>query len=131
MNRFLARLAIGSAAILIASAGGCVALVFLIVAFYLLLTGMMAPWLAALATAGAALLFSLLVLLIARPATRSRVPQATRNRHRATAELGELLGRQAHNFVSANSPTLLALLLGAGFAVGFSPRLRKILMKLL
>jgi hypothetical protein len=131
MNRFLSRLAISSAAILIAAAGGCVALVFLIVALYLGLASMMAPWLAALATAGAAIFFSLLVLLIARLITHRSVPPASRNRHRNAADLGELLGRQAHDFVAGNSLSMLGILVAAGFAMGFSPRLRKFLMKLL
>jgi uncharacterized protein YqfA (UPF0365 family) len=131
MGRFFSRLAINSAAILIASAGGCVAIVFLIVAFYLALAGTMAPWLAALATAGAALLFSLLVVLIARLITQRTIPPALKNRHRAAADLGELLGRQAHDFVSGNSLSMVGLLLALGFAMGFSPKLRKMLMKLL
>jgi len=131
MGRFFSRLAINSAAILIASAGGCVALVFLIVAFYLALAGVMAPWLAALATAGAALLFSLLVVLIARLITRRTIPSGVRNRHRAAADLGELLGRQAHDFILGNSLSMVGILLALGFAMGFSPRLRKMLMKLL
>ena len=131
MSRFLTRLAISSAAILIASAGGCVALIFLIIAFYLALATLMAQWLAALATAGTALLFALLVLLIARMITRATVPPATRDRHRSAAELGELLGIQARNFTSANSPIAIGVLIVAGFAIGFSPKLRRLLMKLL
>jgi len=131
MNRFLSRLAINSAAILIASAGCCAALVFVIVAFYLALAAVMAPWLAALVTAGAALLFSLLVVLIARLITHKPVSPAIRNRHRNAADLGELLGRQAHDFVSGNSLSMLGVLLAFGFAMGFSPRLRKFLMKIL
>jgi membrane protein implicated in regulation of membrane protease activity len=131
MNRFLSRLAINSAAILIASAGGCVAMVFLFIAAYIGLSTVMAPWLAALVIAGAALVFVLLVLLIARAITRKVVPSAAKARHRSTAELGELLGRQAHDFVAGNSPMMLGGLLVVGFAMGFSPRLRKLLMKLL
>jgi membrane protein implicated in regulation of membrane protease activity len=131
MNRFLSRLAISSAAILIAAAGGCVALVFLIIALYLGLASVMAPWLAALATAGAALLFSLLVLLIAKLITRRTIAPAHRNRQRSTADLGELLGRQAHDFVAGNSLPMLGILIATGFAMGFSPRLRKFLLKLL
>ena len=123
MGRFFSRLAINSAAILIASAGGCVAIVFLIVAFYLALAAVMA--------AGAALLFSLLVVLIARLITRRTVSPSLRNRHRNAADLGELFGRQAHDFVSGNSLSMLGVLLAFGFAMGFSPRLRKFLMKFL
>ncbi|HWA03119.1 MAG TPA: phage holin family protein [Rhizomicrobium sp.] len=131
MERFLARLAISSAAIVIASAGACVAVAFLIVAFYLLLASTMQPWLAALATSAAGLVFAGVVLLIGRLMTRNAIPAATRNRERSAAEFGELLGKQAHRFVNANSPIMLGVLLAAGFAMGFSPRLRKWLVKLL
>jgi len=131
MERFLARLAVNSAAIVIAVAGLCVVLVFLLIAFYLGMSEIMAPWAAALSTAGAALLFSILVLVIARLITRSAIPKEETERHRSSAELGEMLGRRAHMFVSTNSPILLGILTALGFALGFSPRLRKFLMKLL
>ena len=131
MDRFLGRLAINSAAILIASAGFCVALTFLVLALYLGLAELMAPWIAALLTALAATILGLLALWIGRLASRSTVTAAEKARHRSTAELGELFGRQAHVFLNANSPTLLAVLTALGFALGFSPKLRKLLMKLL
>ena len=56
ISRFLTRLAIGAAAILIAAAGGIVAITFVIIATYELLETVMEPWLAALATAGIAIL---------------------------------------------------------------------------
>ena len=43
----------------------------------------------------------------------------------------ELFGRQAHAVLNNNSPTLLGVLLAFGFAMGFSPKLRKFLSKLL
>src|SRR4051812_22160609 len=110
MGRFFSRVAINSAAILIAAAGACVAMVFVVIAIYLALAATMAPWLAALATAGAALLLSLLVVLIARLVTRRTIPSSVRNRHRAAADLGELLGRQAHDFVSGNSLSMVGIL---------------------
>jgi len=131
MNRFLANLAINSAAILIASAGACIMLFFLLFAAYLALCEEMAPWAAALITAGGALLFSILTLVIARLASKAGPTLQERKRQRSAAELGELLGKSAHTFVAANSPTLLAGLLTAGFALGFSPKLRKLLMKLI
>jgi len=131
MDRFLGRLAINSAAILIASAGFCVALTFLIIALYLGLAEMMAPWMAALLTALAAAVLGVLALWIGRLASRSTVTAAEKARHRSTAELGELFGRQAHVFLNTNSPLLLTGLTAVGFALGFSPRLRKLLMKLL
>ena len=131
MDRFLGRLAINSAAILIASAGFCVAVAFLIAALYLGLAEMMAPWMAALLTALAGVVFGLLVLWIGRLISRNVIPPKDAARHRSTAELGELFGRQAHAVLNNNSPLLLGGLLAFGFAMGFSPRLRKLLMKLL
>jgi len=131
MGRFLTRLAISSAALIIASAGAAVALVFVIVAFYLLLASLMAPWLAALATAGVAVLFSVLVLIIARMATVAAAPPSTRARMSAAAEMGEFLGQQARNFANANSGVTLIALVIAGFAIGLSPKLRAFLLKLL
>ena len=130
MERLLARLAINSAAIALAIVGACVVLVFLVIAFYLGMTELMAPWLAALTTAGAALILSIVVVVIARLMSRA-VPSAERARHRSAADLGEMVGRQAHLLLSANSPLLMLGLTLLGFVLGFSPRLRKILMKLM
>jgi chromate transport protein ChrA len=130
LERFLGRLAINSAAILIACAGFCVAVVFLLIALYLGLAQMMEPWMAALFTALAAVIFALIVLLVGRLLSRHVIPAKDKQRHRSTAELGELFGRQAHTFLNANSPSLLGVLLAFGFAMGFSPKLRKLLMRL-
>jgi len=130
MDRFFARLAINSAAIALALLAGCVALVFLVIAFYFGMTEMMQPWAAALTTAGASILLAILVLLVAR-GIASSVPARERERHRSAADLGEAVGRQAHMFLSANSPMLMLGLTVLGFALGFSPRLRKILMRML
>ncbi len=131
MNRFFASLAINSVAILIATAGACIMLFFLLFAAYLGLCEVMAPWAAALVTAAAALVFSILVVVIARMISKSGPSDQERKRQRSAAELGELLGRGAHSFVSANSPSLLGGLLAVGFVLGFSPKLRKLFMKLL
>jgi membrane protein implicated in regulation of membrane protease activity len=131
MNRFFASLAINSVAILIATAGACIMLFFLLFAAYLALCEAMAPWAAALVTAGAALVFSILVVVIARLISKHGPSEQERKRQRSAAELGELLGKSAHTFVAANSPGLLGGLLAIGFALGFSPKLRKLFMKLL
>ncbi|MBV9993251.1 MAG: hypothetical protein JOZ72_18410 [Alphaproteobacteria bacterium] len=131
MHRFLTSLAINSVAILIATAGACIMLFFLVFAAYLALSETMAPWAAALVTAGAALVFSILVLIVARALSKRGPSEQDRKRQRSAADLGELLGKSAHGFVRANSPGLLGGLLAVGFALGFSPKLRKLLMKLL
>jgi hypothetical protein len=134
ISRLLTRLAIGAAAILIAAAGGIVAVTFLIVAMYELLQTVMAPWLAALSTAGIALLFSVLVLVLARIAMRVAAPappKAARTGLGLTAELGAILGKEARDFVENNSLSTIGILAVVGFALGISPKLRKLLWKLL
>jgi hypothetical protein len=134
ISRLLTRLAIGAAAILIAAVGAIVAVTFVIVAMYELLATVMAPWLAALATAGIALLFSVLVLVLARVAMRfisPPAPKAARSGLGFTAEIGSLLGKEARQFVEGNTLSTLGILAVVGFALGISPRLRKLIWKLL
>ena len=138
ISRLLTRLAIGAAAILIAAAGGIVAVTFLIIAMYELLETVMEPWLAALATSGLAILFAVLVLLLARVAMRTMAPTPPKAASRSglggmgfTAEIGTLLGKEARDFVENNSLSTLGILAVAGFALGVSPKLRRLIWKLL
>lgn len=135
ISRLLTRLAIGAAAILIAAVGGIVAVTFIIVAMYELLETVMEPWLAALSTAGIALLFSVLVLVLARIAMRIAAPPPPKTAARSgfgfTAEIGTMLGKEARDFVENNSLSTLGILAVVGFALGVSPRLRKLLWKFL
>src|SRR6185312_1380299 len=138
INRLLTRLAIGAAAILIAAAGGIVAVTFFIIAMDQLLETVMEPWLAALATAGLAILFSVLVLVLARIAMRTMAPAPPKSAARSslgglgfTSEIGTLLGKEARDFVQNNSLSTLGILAAAGFAFAVSPRLRALIWKLL
>ena len=134
ISRFLTRLAIGAAAILIAAAGGIVAVTFLIVAMYELLETVMAPWLAAHSTAGIAILFSVLVLVLARIAMQVAAPpapKAARSGLGLSAEIGSILGKEARDFVENNSLSTIGILAVVGFALGISPRLRKAIWKIL
>ena len=135
ISRLLTRLAIGAAAILIAAAGGIVAVTFLIIAMYELLETVMTPWLAALATSGLAVLFAVLVLVLARVAMRTMAPPRPKAAARSgigfTAEIGTLLGKEARDFVENNSMSTIGILAVVGFALGVSPKLRKLIWKLL
>jgi hypothetical protein len=134
ISRFLTRLAIGAAAILIAAAGGIVAITFVIIAMYELLETVMEPWLAALATAGIAILFSVLVLVLARVAMRVAArpaPKAARSSLGLVAEIGSILGKDARDFVENNTLSTLGILAVVGFALGISPRLRKLFWTIL
>jgi hypothetical protein len=128
MDRFLARLAVTATSILIGSVAILTASVFLIVAFYLFLAELMPPWAAALATAGAAVLFAVLVFVIGsmlKPRRRSFLVPGS------AAELGERLGRHAQTFARTNKFVTLGICLVAGFAIGLSPKLRAFLLRLL
>ena len=139
ISRLLTRLAIGATAILLAAAGGIVAVTFLIIAMYELLETVMQPWLAALATSGIAVLFAVLVLVLARVAMRMMAPPPPKAAARSglggglgfTAEIGTMLGKEARDFVENNSMSTLGILAVAGFALGVSPKLRKLIWKLL
>jgi hypothetical protein len=107
---------------------------------YQLLETVMEPWLAALATAGLAILFSVLVLVIARIAMRMAAPLPPKAAEAGrsalgglgfTAEIGTLLGKEARDFVQNNSLSTLGILAVAGFAFAVSPRLRALIWKLL
>jgi hypothetical protein len=133
ISRMLMRLAIGAGAAMIAIAGGMVAITFVIIAIYELLETVMQPWLAALSTAGLAVLVAALVVVIARI-----VMQTAFSKHPVTAkaplntgELGMLLGKEARAFVENNSWATLGMVAVLGFLFAFSPRLRKIVWKLL
>lgn len=125
MRDLSVRLAIAAASLLLAGVGFIAAVGFLCVALYLQLTTMMTPPLAATTTALAALLFSLLVVLIGpKLAFGSRRGRSSRIAGDPAMEIGRRLGEEAFKYVKAHrSSTLIATLL-AGFAVGASPKLR-------
>ena len=133
ISRILMRFAVGAGAAMIAIAGGMVAITFVIIAIYELLETVMPPWAAALSTAGLAVLVSALVVVIARiimKAAFPKHPQPTKYPLNGT-ELGILLGKEARAFVENNSWATLALVGVLGFLLAFSPRLRKLIWKLL
>lgn len=129
----LTRLAIGAGAAMIAIAGGMVAITFVIIAIYELLETVMQPWLAALCTAGTAVLVAALVVVIARIVMKvafPKHPQPAKYPLNGT-ELGILLGKEARAFVENNSWATLGLIAVLGFLLAFSPRLRRLVWKLL
>ncbi len=129
----LTRLAIGVGAAMIAIAGGMVAITFVIIAIYELLETAMQPWLAALSTAGLAVLVSALVVVLARVVMKAALPKhsAPAKAPLNASELGVLLGKEARAFVENNSWSTLALVAVLGFLLAFSPRLRRLVWKLL
>lgn len=133
ISRILMRFAVGAGAAMIAIAGGMVAITFVIIAIYELLETVMQPWAAALCTAGLAILVSAIVVVIARIVTKVALPKhpAPAKAPLNASELGILLGKEARAFVENNSWATLGLVAVLGFLLAFSPRLRRLVWKLL
>jgi hypothetical protein len=127
MRDLSVRLAIAAASLLLAGVGFVAAAGFFCVALYLQLATMMEPPLAATATAFAALLFSVLVMLIGRWLAFGRRRMrggSSRIANDPAMEIGRRLGEEAFKYAKTHRRgTLIATLL-AGFAVGASPKLR-------
>ena len=134
------RIAIMTAALLLAAVGFAAVAVFLCVALYSGLSIVLTPPWAALSAAGILLLLSLVIILLGSAIARAVARNAARERARksnasATAklggELGRLLGESAFKFITDSPARVLIGALVAGFAVGASPRLRSFLQDLL
>jgi len=140
MQSMAIRVAIMTAALLLAAVGFVAVAVFLCMALYSGFSVMLTPPYAALASAGALLAVSLVIILmgsmiskaVARSAARER---ARRSNASATAklggELGRLVGESAFNFITKSPVRVLIGALVAGFAVGASPKLRSFLQDIL
>jgi len=126
------RIAIMVAAVFIASFFVVAALIYLGAALYFAYAMWISPPLAALAAAGTALLFSLIIVWIgSMVASRLKASKQRRkafaNNSAAAADIGEALGRQAFDFVQGNQKSALVGSLLAGFAFGASPQFRDFL----
>ncbi len=130
VKRFAAR-AVGAVfSGLIAGALLLIALAFFSVAFYLWLEPKAGAPLAALATGRRAILAALIVLLAERLFSRAGRSGGHGN-GKVESELAELLGadlaRKIFKGIESHGPQSALAALIAGFAVGVSPRLRKLL----
>lgn len=132
--RFGAMLAACTASMLVATAG----LGFLCVALFLAVRDVSTPAIAALASGGAALVVSALIVLMVRAGMRRRGGMAALNEMARTgdapqalaAELGLLLGSRMTSGIRSHPLRTSALAVVAGFAVGTSPELRKALQEI-
>jgi len=139
MERLVLRGALWVAALAIALIFGVLAAVFLCGALYLHFEAVTGPPLAALITAGLALVIAILVLLVAwsvsamgsadgiRQPARPKVGPGRRPagpvEDQLAAELGSLIGREFTGFAKEHAFQAALASLGAGFAVGaFHPR---------
>jgi hypothetical protein len=129
MERIFIRLAITIAALLTAAFVVVIALGFLGLACYLALLERLTPPMAALATAGAALLLAVLIFLIGRAIGALVKPRAARRGAGGglAGELGTFLGAEFGTRLTARPYQTLIALLVSGFALGASPNLRRLL----
>jgi len=129
IRNMLTRIAIMVAAVFVASFGIVAALIFLGAALYFMYAQWLSPPLAALSAAGTAVLFSVVIVLVGRLVANSY--KASRAKKKAfgettgaAADLGDMVGRQAFEFVQNNKKSALVGSLLAGFAFGASPGFR-------
>ena len=135
MRRFVARLAISIALILIALVATMIAVGYFVFALYLWLTNYLVPPAAAVVAGLVILVVAAVLALIARGAMRGSKRRdrdhATMTAAEAAAELGSLFGDKVQGFAQINRGTSLLTALVAGFAVGVSPKLRALLWRII
>lgn len=136
ISRFIAKIAIAFAMLLIGLVAGVIAIAFFAYAVYLeLLNVLVAP--AAAAITGVVVLAVALVLMavmraVFRPRRRRRradIPSLEECEN--AADIGSELGRKIRGLAGASTGGGLLAALAAGFAVGISPKLRAFLQSLL
>jgi hypothetical protein len=113
-------------AILLACAVGLTAAFGLLVAAdYFAFATILPPVFAALAAAGTALLFCILALLAGK-FILSAIKKRTRRtlQPKLAAFIGEIFGKELADVAERHPGRSIGLALAAGFALGFSPRLR-------
>jgi hypothetical protein len=135
VSRFLTRLAVSLAMVLIALIAAILAIVYFAFALYLLLLALVVPPAAALLTGILILLTALALIAIARAATsphrRRRETAPSLEAAESAAGLGTELGRKIRGLTEAHASGGLIAALVAGFAVGVSPKLRAFLQSIL
>jgi hypothetical protein len=135
MRRFVARLAISIALLLIALVTALIAVGYFVFALYLWLAIYFVPPAAAVIAGLIILVVAALLALIARSAMRGSKRRdrdyASMTAAETAAELGSLFGDKVQGFANMSRGTSLLTALVAGFAVGVSPKLRAILWRVL
>jgi hypothetical protein len=120
-------------AVVLACATGLTAMFGLLVAAdYFAFATILPPVFAALAAAGTALLFCALAIVIGRLVLASLGRRASRSmQSRVAAAVGELFGKELGDFTERHPARAIGLALAAGFAMGFSPGVRRALFAFL
>ncbi len=142
MDRWIARLAIAVASVVVASIVLLSGIGFLCFALYLGLLGTTSAPIAAAATGVAALILAALTIVAARlisaslsaprrPGARDREGVSPEEATQLASELGNVLGKELTSLVHANPRGTLVVSLLSGFAIGAFPGLRHALRDLL
>jgi hypothetical protein len=134
MRRFFARLTIWIALVVAAIFTALIALGYFILALYLLLAEYLVPPVAAVLSGIIVLMAAMVFGWIASTmfgglARNGR--DSTLGAAQQAADIGSLFGEKVQDFTQMNRGTSFITALIAGFAVGFSPRLRAILWRIL
>lgn len=133
MRRFGLNMAISMAALLLAIMGVFAGISFGCFSLYLYFVTVISPPLAALATAFAALLFAVAVTGIAGLVWR-RPQRPCGDNFAGYAEaisLGKMMGLEGRAFLTTHLSKTTMAVFGLGFAMGLSPKLRKLISDLL
>ena len=137
MRDFGFNMIVGTAALLLAVMGVFAAVGFACLSLYLYLIAFTTGPLAALATGFAALLFALVVALAgkaftSRPARRGETDERdVLGGLEDAIQLGRALGLESRTFMTTHLSKAAIAVFGLGFAMGLSPRLRKLITDLL
>ena len=135
MRRFVARLAISIALLLIALVAIMIAVGYFVYALYLWMAVYLVPPAAAVVTGLIVLVLAALLALIARMFMRGSKRRdrdySSMTAAETAAELGSLFGDKVQGLANMNKSTSMLTALAAGFAVGVSPKLRSLLWRII
>ena len=134
LSRFIARLAISLAALLIAVIAAIIALVYFVYALFLVLLNVVDAPAAAILTGVIVLLVAILLVLATQIRSRrgrKRRASPSLEGFETAAELGGQLALKVRALIGSEAGGGLLAAMVAGFAVGMSPRLRAFLQSIL
>jgi hypothetical protein len=132
MSGLLSRGLVVVAVLLACAIGLAAAFALLIAAEYFAFAMILVPPLAALAAAGTAILFCVIAIVVGKLILSGMKKRARQNAHaRIAAIIGEIFGADLGGIAERHPAQSLAAALAAGFALGFSPKIRRALLLLL
>ncbi|MBI3675145.1 MAG: hypothetical protein HY243_00825 [Proteobacteria bacterium] len=131
MNGFRAKAVLLGVSLIVTAFALTAATGFVCVGLFLFIGEYVSPVAAAFLTAASILLFAFFLLLIPRLVSKmSSTRRRRESESRPAMNLGALLGGELLKLAESKAPTVIAVSLVAGFAVGLSPRLREFLFDL-